>query len=55
VPPSTSTTVAHRLAARGTRVEHHGLPGLGHLAHEEAPERHAQLVEQFARGVGVLD
>lgn len=54
VPPSTSTTVAHRLAQRGVRVEHHGLPGLGHLAHEEAPERHAQLVEQFAQGVGVL-
>jgi magnesium chelatase accessory protein len=54
VPPATSTTVAHRLAQRSTRVEHHGLPGLGHLAHEEAPERHAQLVEQFARGVGVL-
>jgi magnesium chelatase accessory protein len=54
VPPSTSTTVAHRLAQRGTRVEHHGLPGLGHLSHEEAPERHAQLVADFARGVGVL-
>lgn len=54
VPPSTSTTVAHRLAQRGVCVEHHGLPGLGHLAHEEAPERHAELVEQFARGVGVL-
>ena len=54
VPPATSTTVAHRLAARGTRVDHHGLPGLGHLAHEEAPERHALLVEQFARDVGVL-
>jgi magnesium chelatase accessory protein len=54
VPPATSTTVAHRLAQHGTRVAHHGLPGLGHLAHEEAPERHAQLVEQFARDVGAL-
>jgi magnesium chelatase accessory protein len=54
VPPSTSTTVAHRLAHRGVRAEHHGLPGLGHLAHEEAPDRHAQLVEQFARKLGVL-
>ncbi|WP_310476482.1 alpha/beta fold hydrolase BchO [Sandarakinorhabdus sp.] len=54
VPPSTSVTVTHRLAQRGTSAEHHGLPGLGHLAHEEAPDRHAQLVEQFARGVGVL-
>lgn len=54
VPPSTSHTVALRLAARGTRVEQHGLPGLGHLAHEEAPERHAQLVIDFARDVGVL-
>lgn len=54
VPPSTSATVAHRLSSRGVRVEHHGLPGLGHLAHEEAPDRHAQLVEQFARGLGLL-
>lgn len=54
VPPATSHTVAQRLIARGTKAVHHGLPGLGHLAHEEAPERHAQLVEQFAREVGVL-
>jgi magnesium chelatase accessory protein len=54
VPPATSTTVAHRLAARGIRVEHHGLPGLGHLAHEEAPERHADLVIDFARSCGVI-
>ena len=54
VPPSTSHTVAQRLTQRGTHVEHHGLPGLGHLAHEEAPERHAQMVDQFARNVGVL-
>ena len=54
VPPSTSTTVAQRLAARDVPVTHIGLPGLGHLAHEEAPERHAELVAQFARKVGVL-
>ena len=54
VPPATSTTVARRLAQRGTCVEQHGLPGLGHLAHEEAPDRHAQLVIGFARDQGVI-
>lgn len=54
VPPATSHTVAQRLTARGTRAEHHGLPGLGHLAHEEAPERHAHAVDDFARGLGLL-
>jgi magnesium chelatase accessory protein len=54
VPPATSQTVARRLAQHGCKVEHRGLPGLGHLAHEEAPERHAELVIGFARDVGVL-
>ncbi|MCU0891147.1 MAG: alpha/beta fold hydrolase [Sandarakinorhabdus sp.] len=54
VPPATSHTVAQRLAQHGTPVEHHGLPGLGHLAHEEAPERHAELVLGFARSRGIL-
>lgn len=54
VPPATSHTVAQRLIARGTKAIHHGLPGLGHLAHEEAPERHAQAVESFARDLGIL-
>ena len=54
VPPSTSHIVAQRLAHHGTCAEHHGLPGLGHLAHEEAPERHAQMVTDFARKLGML-
>jgi magnesium chelatase accessory protein len=54
VPPSTSITVAERLARHGTPVEHHGLPGLGHLAHEEAPERHAELVLRFAGERGLI-
>ena len=54
VPPATSHTVAQRLFARGTRVEHHGLSGLGHLAHEEAPERHADLMIDFARQFQIL-
>ena len=54
VPPSTSHIVAQRLAHHGTSAEHHGLPGLGHLAHEEAPERHAQMVADFARKLGML-
>jgi magnesium chelatase accessory protein len=54
VPPATSRTVAQRLAQHGTPVEHHGLPGLGHLAHEEAPQRLAELVIDFARTCGIL-
>lgn len=51
VPPATSRTVAQRLAAHGVNVEHHGLPGLGHLAHEEAPERHAEAIQRFTQRV----
>ncbi len=51
VPPATSRTVAQRLSAHGVNVEHHGLPGLGHLAHEEAPERHAEAIQRFAQRV----
>jgi len=54
VPPDTSRKVAQRLAAQGTRAVHHGLPGLGHLAHEEAPDRHAEMIVDFARDIGVL-
>lgn len=54
VPPATSHTVAQRLAQHGCKAVHHGLPGLGHLAHEEAPGRHAELITGFARDVGVL-
>jgi magnesium chelatase accessory protein len=54
VPPDTSHKVAQRLAAQGTRVIHHGLAGLGHLAHEEAPDRHAEMIVAFAGEIGVL-
>jgi magnesium chelatase accessory protein len=54
VPPETSRTVARRLAQHGTPVEHHGLPGLGHLAHEEAPERHAEMILDFARAQAII-
>jgi len=54
VPPATSHTVARRLASHGVSVVHRGLPGLGHLAHEEAPGAHAELIIDFAREVGVL-
>lgn len=43
VPPSQAIEVASRI--RGARVEK--LAGLGHLAHEEAPERIAALIESF--------
>lgn len=49
VPPDTSRQVAARLA----KAELVGLPGLGHLAHEEAPERHAQLIRDFAARHGI--
>lgn len=54
VPPATSHTVAKRLTNRGIRAVHHSLPGLGHLAHEEAPDRHAAFIADFARDVGAL-
>ena len=54
VPPETSRTVARRLAQHGTPVEHHGLPGLGHLAHEEAPDRHAEMILDFARARAII-
>jgi magnesium chelatase accessory protein len=54
VPPETSRTVARRLTQLGTPVEHHGLPGLGHLAHEEAPERHAEMILDFARARSII-
>lgn len=50
VPPDTSRQVAARLAL-GELV---GLPGLGHLAHEEAPDRHAGLIVDFAARQGLL-
>lgn len=43
VPPAQAAEVAARIA--GARVEK--LPGLGHLAHEEAPERVAAVIEAF--------
>lgn len=54
VPPATSHTVARQLAQHGVEARHEGLPGLGHLAHEEAPERHAELLADFAIRHGVL-
>jgi magnesium chelatase accessory protein len=54
VPPDTSRKVAQRLLAHGTNAVHHGLAGLGHLAHEEAPDRHAAMIVDFAREVGVI-
>jgi len=43
VPPSQATQVASHI--HGARVEK--LPGLGHLAHEEAPDRVAALIGSF--------
>ena len=43
VPPDQATRVAARM--RDARVE--PLPGLGHLAHEEAPDRVAALIGSF--------
>jgi len=49
VPPERADTVRRRVP--DGRVEH--LPGLGHLAHEEAPERAEQLVlDAYRAGAG---
>ncbi|MEL6264769.1 MAG: alpha/beta fold hydrolase BchO [Pseudomonadota bacterium] len=50
VPPREAEAVAARV--RGARVV--ALGGLGHLAHEEAPDRAAALVIETARRVGIL-
>jgi magnesium chelatase accessory protein len=50
IPASVSNKVATRLPAGEALI----LPGLGHLAHEEAPAQHADLIIDFARRVGVL-
>ena len=50
IPASTSHTVAARLPNGRALI----LPDLGHLAHEEAPERHAALIVDFARETGIL-
>jgi magnesium chelatase accessory protein len=44
VPPSVSRKVK-TLAPASTLIE---LPGLGHLAHEEAPERFAEIIRDAA-------
>lgn len=49
--PRESLLVAHRVP--GADVIR--LPGLGHLAHEEAPEAVVGLIESQARSVGVID
>lgn len=50
VPPGDAERVRELLP--GARIA--TLPGLGHLAHEEAPEQVAPLVVAFARETGVL-
>ncbi|MEM6973107.1 MAG: alpha/beta fold hydrolase BchO [Pseudomonadota bacterium] len=50
VPPSDAETLAARVP--GARVV--PLGGLGHLAHEEAPDRAAALILETARRTGVL-
>jgi magnesium chelatase accessory protein len=50
IPPATSSTVASRLPTATT----HFLPGLGHLAHEEAPQDHKALILDFARQSGII-
>jgi magnesium chelatase accessory protein len=49
-----SPAEARRLHARLPAAEFRSLPGLGHLAHEEAPRRVAAIVLEFARRVGAL-
>jgi magnesium chelatase accessory protein len=51
IPPSTSRTVAQRLPNATLEI----LPDLGHLAHEEAPGQHAELIIAFARAQRIFD
>ena len=50
IPVATSRTVADRLPDGRLLI----VPGLGHLAHEEAPARHAEIITDFARLTGVV-
>ena len=50
IPAATSRTVAARLPAGEALI----LLGLGHLAHEEAPGPHADLIIDFARKTGII-
>lgn len=50
IPLSTSRTVADRLPDGRLLV----VPGLGHLAHEEAPALHADIIRDFAAKTGIL-
>lgn len=50
IPAATS----HTVAARMPRGEALILPGLGHLAHEEAPGQHAALILDFARAQSLV-
>jgi magnesium chelatase accessory protein len=43
IPPSVATTVAALLPGGRALI----LPGLGHLAHEESPHSHADLITEF--------
>lgn len=51
VPPSIAGEVAEHVASAQLEL----WPGLGHLAHEEAPERTAQRLISFACEQGILD
>ena len=50
VPPGDSGRVRDMVAGAVL----HALPGLGHLAHEEQPDRCAAFIEQAAREAGIL-
>lgn len=50
IPPANADEVAKRM--RNVRIER--LPGLGHLAHEEAPERVAACIRAAAEEAGLI-
>lgn len=51
VPPRVSQDVADRCERASIEL----WPGLGHLAHEEAPDKSVARIVEFARQVGVLE
>ena len=50
VPPAQSAEIRDMVPGATLKI----LPGLGHLAHEEAPGQVAPLIEAFAERIGVL-
>lgn len=54
VPPAQAQALQHRLASSALAVSMQRLSGVGHLAHEEQPQRIADLIVEQAQATGLL-